>query len=268
MQKSLTGGESRLMAANGKMDVCYHVQTAVDAKNKLVAEFEVTNAGTDYNQLTPMVERTRTALGTEKLAVVADAGYDSAGDIVASMGLGAVPPVAGTDFDVCVPAEKAEVGSEVIVSHKDGRYVYVAEWNLAVCPMGKTRYPSFYRKSTKHGAYCNRDACRECGCKCTKEEIRRHQVPVAEEDFSKPCNDAGLSVKQVRIKADKRIVGQRKSIVEHPFGTIKRGMDAGYCLTRRLRKVTGEFSLTFPACNLKRVTNIPGGQKLMEYLAG
>jgi hypothetical protein len=69
---------------------------------------------------------------------------------------------------------------------------------------------------------------------------RHHQVPVAEEDFSKPCNDAGLSVKQVRIKADKEIIGQRKSIVEHPFGTIKRGMDAGYCLTRGLRKVTEE----------------------------
>ena len=42
-QKSLTDPESRLMLANGKMDVCYNVQTAVDAKNKLIAEFEVTN---------------------------------------------------------------------------------------------------------------------------------------------------------------------------------------------------------------------------------
>jgi hypothetical protein len=83
-QKSLSDEESRLMAANGKMDVCYHVQTAVDAKNKLVAEFEVTNAGTDHNQLTPMAERTKTALGTEKLTVVADAGYNSVRDLVDS----------------------------------------------------------------------------------------------------------------------------------------------------------------------------------------
>jgi hypothetical protein len=91
---------------------------------------------------------------------------------------------------------------------------------------------------------------------------------MAEEDFSKSYNDTGLSVKQVRIKADKGIVGQRKSIVEHPFGTIKRGMDAGYCLTRGIRTVTGEFSLTFLAYNLKRVINILGCQKLMECLAG
>jgi hypothetical protein len=69
--------------------------------------------------------------------------------------------------------------------------------------MGKTPYPSFYKKSAEHGVYCNREACKECGCKRAKEEIRRHQVPVAEEDFSKPRNDEGLSVKQVRIKADK-----------------------------------------------------------------
>ena len=31
-QKSLTDPESRLMLANGKMDVCYNVQTAVDEK--------------------------------------------------------------------------------------------------------------------------------------------------------------------------------------------------------------------------------------------
>jgi hypothetical protein len=85
-------------------------------------------------------------------------------------------------------------------------------------------------------------------------------VPVEEEDFSKSYNDTGLSVKQVRIKADKKIVRQQKSIVEHPFGTIKCGMDAGYCLTRRLRTVTGKFSLTFPAYNLKRVINISGSQ--------
>jgi hypothetical protein len=67
--------------------------------------------------------------------------------------------------------------------------------------MEKTPYPSFYRKSIKRGMYCTREACKGYGCKCTKEGILRHQVPMAEEDFSKPCNDVGLSVKQMRIKA-------------------------------------------------------------------
>jgi len=50
--------------------------------------------------------------------------------------------------------------------------------------------------------------------------------------------------------------------VEHPFGTVKRAMDAGYCLTKGLRNVTGEFSLSFLAYNIKRAVNILGGARL------
>jgi hypothetical protein len=266
-QKSLTDADSRLMVANGKMEVCYNVQTVVDAKNKLVVEFEVTNEGTDTNQITPMVERTKAIWGTDTVTVVADAGYDSVQDIVESMAHGATPHIAGTDFDVCVPAE--EPPSTVVVSHKDGRCVYIAGRNIVLCPMGNILYPGFYKKSIQQGVFYNRKACKICACKCTTEKRgRRHQVPMVEEDFSKTSTDAGLCVKQIRIKPDKWIMGQRKSIVEHPFGTIKRSMDAAYCLTRGLRNVAGEFSLTFLAYNLKRVITILGSKKLMECLTG
>jgi hypothetical protein len=135
--------------------------------------------------------------------------------------------------------------------------------------MGKTLYPSFYKNATGQGVFSNREVCKTCGCTCTKEKRgRRHQVSMAEEDFSKVYDDTGLSVKQMRIRPDKGIIKQRKSIVEHPFGTIKRGMEAGYCLTRGLRNVAGEFSLTFLAYNIKRVINILGCKNLLAYLAG
>jgi transposase len=70
----------------------------------------------------------------------------------------------------------------------------------------------------------------------------------------------------VHIKAEKEIVAQRKSIVEHPFGTIKRNMDAGYCLLKGKAKVTAEFSLICLAYNLKRVINILGSKKLIDYI--
>jgi hypothetical protein len=239
----------------------------VDAKNKLVVEFEVTNEGNDKNQITPMAERTKSVLGTEAVTVVADTGYDSVQDIVESMAQGVEPHIAGTDFDVCVPTD--EPPSSVVVSQKDGRCVYVAGRNLVLCPMGKTLYPGFYKKATGQGVLFNREACKSCTCKCTTEARgRRQQVPMTEEDFSHFYNDADLFIKQMRIKPDKGIIRQRKSIVEHPFGTIKRGMDAGYCLTRGLRNVAGEFSLTFLAYNVKRIINILGCKNLMVYLAG
>jgi len=77
-------------------------------------------------------------------------------------------------------------------------------------------------------------------------------------------DDKDITVKQVHIKPDKEIYRQRKSLCEHPFGTVKRSMDGGYCLTKGKRNVTGEFALIFLAYNLKRVINILGTKKLVE----
>jgi len=62
-------------------------------------------------------------------------------------------------------------------------------------------------------------------------------------------------------------MGQRKGMVEHPFGTMKRGMEAGSFLTRGLASVRAEFSLSVVAYNLKRMINILGVPRLMEALA-
>ena len=50
--------------------------------------------------------------------------------------------------------------------------------------------------------------------------------------------------------------------MEHPFGTVKRAMDSGYCLTKGLRNVAREFSLSFLAYNIKCEVNILGGARL------
>jgi hypothetical protein len=49
---------------------------------------------------------------------------------------------------------------------------------------------------------------------------------------------------------------KKKELVEHPFGTMKRGWDQGYFLMRGLEKVRTEFSLTVLADNLRRVLNL------------
>lgn len=266
-QKSLTDSESRLMMANGKLDVCYNVQTAVDAKHCLIAAYEVTNDGNDKNHLTPTAEAAREVLGAEKLSVVADTGYDSVQDIVAGMKAGLDMHVAGTDYDICVPAEGEEAEQE-IVGHKDGRCVYDGERNIVLCPMGKALYPAYYLPGERRGVFANREACAGCVCRCAKESRgRRHKVAMAESAFSKSYNEEGLTVRQLRIKGDRGLVKERKSIVEHPFGTIKRAMDAGYCLTKGKQKTSGEFALAFLAYNIKRAIAILGTGTLLKAIA-
>jgi len=268
-QKSLTDPESRLMHSNGKKDVCYNVQTAVDAKNKMIVEFEVSNQCNDKNFITPMAVKTQQLLETENISAVADAGYESIQDILSAMSHGVDVHVAGTNFDICLPADDVEQTD--ISTHKDGRCVYIAERNISLCPMGKVLYPTSIKKNKGRmvGVYYNYEACQQCMCKCTKDARGRfcHLVPMEKKDFSKEYNDKNLIVKQIRIAAKKEVIRQRKSIVEHPFGTIKRGMEAGCCLTKGLRNVNGEFSLTFLAYNLKRAINILGCKKLISGMA-
>ena len=270
-QKSLTDGDSRLMTTNSqKMDVCYNVQTAVDAKNKLIVEFEVSNQGNDKNFITPMAKSSQELLGTQKVAVAADARYESIGNILDARSQGVDVHIAGTDFDICVPAKEGEAAD--ISSHHEGRCVYIAERNIALCPMGNALYPAYHamhKQKGPRGVFYSYRACKRYACKRTTDARGRFQykIPMAKEDFSKEHNDRSLLIKQVRIKPDKEIVRQRKSIVEHPFGTVKRSMDSGYCLTKRLGNALGEFSLAFLAYNLKRAINILGYGKLIESMA-
>ena len=74
------------------------------------------------------------------------------------------------------------------------------------------------------------------------------------------------------LKAVERLIEalpaeKRKALAEHPFGTMKRGMEQGYFLLKGLAKVRGEFSLTVLAYNLKRVFNIVGVPRLVAALA-
>jgi transposase len=265
-QKSLTDSESRLMPANGRMDVCYNVQVAVDAKNKLIAGFEVTNKTNDVNQITPMAEQVKETLEVETIKVTADEGYSGASDIAAAIQIGVEPHIAGTDYDICIPAEGG--GQIEITKHAKGRCVYVRDRNIAVCPMGKTLYPKYYKKSSGQAIFHNTVVCKTCTCRCTAEARGlRYEVVMAKGEFKTDYNDKGLFVKQIHVKPKKEIYVQRKSLAEHPFGTVKRAMDGGYCLTKGKRKTTGEFALIFLAYNIKRVINILGGKDLIELIA-
>jgi Transposase DDE domain len=66
-----------------------------------------------------------------------------------------------------------------------------------------------------------------------------------------------------RLKAHPEYRMERSSLVEHPFGTLKRGMNQGYFLLKGLEKVRGEFSLSTLAYNLKRVFNLLRVEKLI-----
>jgi len=92
-QISLTDPDSRAMAAHTHVAVGYNVQVAVDTKNKLIVEQQVTNQVVDMGLLTETAEPAKETLGVETIDVVADKGYFKIEDIEACEKAGMMPYV-------------------------------------------------------------------------------------------------------------------------------------------------------------------------------
>jgi ribosomal protein L14E/L6E/L27E len=82
-QVSLTDPDARSMKTRGTGVVGYNVRTAVDTKHHLIVAHEVTNNGTDRDQLTSMAKLARTEMGVDKLTAIADRGYYKSEEILA-----------------------------------------------------------------------------------------------------------------------------------------------------------------------------------------
>jgi transposase len=251
-QVSLVDPDARSMASQGKGTgiVGYNVQTAVDTKNHLIVTHEVTNVGSDRQQLKKMADAAREALGTEKLTAIADRGYYNGEQIKACDDAGIVP---------LIPK------SFTSNSRADGRYdksdfVYVRRRDAYRCPAGEYAIRRF--TSIEHGMAISKywsSACPRCALrsKCTTSEYRR---------IGRWEHEQVLDKMQARLDRNPSRMQLRRQTAEHPFGTIKSWMGATHFLCRTLPKVSAEMSLHVLAYNLKRVMRILGTGALLEAL--
>ncbi len=79
---STTDPDARLMCNNNNnVDVSYNVQTTVDAKYKLIADFRVTQKPNDLGELDNMALRAKKLFGGKDFEALADKGYYKASDL-------------------------------------------------------------------------------------------------------------------------------------------------------------------------------------------
>jgi len=267
-QKSLTDPDSRRMTtAHGGSMMAYNIQSAVDNKHKLVAEFEVTNAGNDKAQLCCTTKMAMAVLEVDHITSIADTGYNVGTDIAECIMNNIEPHVSmKEDFlTFCIPTDEKE--AEEPTTYENGRLIYLKDRNVVVCPMGKCLLPTTYRKSRGVAIYASPKACNHCTKNCVNgTSAKKFERTMKIEEFSRDYNADDLYLKQVIVKRDKKLLRRRKAIVEHPFGTLKRTMDSGYCLMKGIDNVRGEFSLTFLAYNMKRAINLLGTKELIEAI--
>ena len=243
-QISLTDADARSMATSGRGSgmVGYNVQAAVDTKHHLIVAHEVTNVGTDKSQLSAMAEKTKAALETDALDVVADRGYFNSKEILACE---------EADITVTLPKPLTS-GSKAKGRFGKQDFRYVRQDDAYICPAGKRLVHRF--TNVEKGLSLRRywtGACRSCAIKdrCTTGKERR---------ITRWEHEHVLEAVERRLDEHPDKMRQRRETVEHPFGTLKCWMGSTHFQMKTLKRVGTEMALHVLAYNLKRVMNILG----------
>jgi transposase len=250
-QLSLTDPDARSMNSRGTGVVGYNVQSAVDAKHHLIIAHDVSKVGSDRRQLARMAKQAKEALDTKKLTVVADKGYYN-GDELREC----------EQNDIVAYVAKPKTSPNKARGYFDrSRFQYIREDDEYECPAGE-RLP-FRNQREEGGKQIRRywsSACGGCAIKaqCTNGRERRVRRWVHEDTLERV---------EKRLRRKPEVMLARRSLVEHPFGTMKSWTSSNHFLTKRLSGVSTETSLQILAYNMKRAINLVGARKIMEAIA-
>jgi hypothetical protein len=210
----------------------------------------VTNDTGDRDWLSPMALQAKAVLGCS-FAAVADVGYYHGEEVKTCLEAGITPYVARP-----ITSANQKLG---LFSKDD--FTYDAATDTYQCPAGERLTFRFDTVEVgRHIRYYATSACRTCPLKqqCTRNKGGRRLTRWVDEHL--------LEEMEQRVRSRPEVMKQRKQLVEHPFGTMKRWWEQGFFVMRGLEKVRTEFSLTVLAYNLRRVLNIVGIPRLMATL--
>ena len=245
-EKSLIDSDSHQMGVSNKgTEISYNVQNVVDSKEHIIVTTDVVTSPADQTQLYAMSEKMIKELNiTEDVTILADKGYWRIDDLVKCHQDEHIEAI------VAVPKEQG------IPGFRKSDFLYNPEKDEYICPMGKI----LTRWKGKSATYTNSKACKGCPNrdKCTKNKQGRQIVR----------NEAEYIIEEAveRYKEKAELYKLRQQLVEHPFGTMKRGLGFTYFLLRRLEKVKTENFLHVITYNLKRVLSIFSVPDLVERL--
>lgn len=264
-QICLTDPEARMLPVNneGMMQIAYNVQSVVDDKYCLIADFSVENQK-DVYLLSPMSASVKAELEiAHPIAMLADKGYHSGKGIHECGEMEVITYVA---FPEQTYRDRPK-------GYQKEDFRYDAESDVYICPAGKplrttgtwhekrgrqghvqARYRLYRSSYTICGACPRRDQC------LSKSDPRYRQgrtIERSEYEVSAQANRERILLQREKYK-------RRQAIVEHPFGTIKRSWGGYYTLLKGKEKIGGEMAILFTCYNLRRGINILGA----EYLIG
>lgn len=248
----LSDPEARSMrASHGGYPPSYNLQAGVDSKHHMIVEAKATNAPNDIEQLTPMHQAIGNQLGKPPQELLADSGYAALADIKHIQ--------TQTTTRCYIPENDRLVKNRPIqFSYESNRDQYRCSGGQVLEPITKNSY-----NKTKD-AYIDiyrGTACQECPLqgKCTSaaDGVRQIKVFHGAQWRDKYASQTGSRYGKSRIR-------DRKSIVEHVFGTLRYRMGQIPLVLRGLKKVQTEINLYATGYNIKRYCGLAPIKELIE----
>jgi len=260
-QISLTDPDARAVVLHRNIvNVGYNIQSSVDAKHKLLVEFDTGDVN-DTHALAPIAKLTKQTLDVGHINVLADKGYHT-----------------GEQIRQCdEDGITTYISPKALSIHQNDLYPhtmfkYNKEKDTYSCPAGSVLSSNgrWYRHSERRKGriprpyffkrYTTTD-CKTCTQrkKCTYSKHNGRYIDRSEYVDVIEANNQ-------RVNQNPEYYRKRQQIAEHMFGTLKRQRGFTHVLVRGREKVLAEVGLMFIGYNLTRCATILGVERLIKLL--
>lgn len=250
---STSDPDSRHQIVRGTItEVSYNLQTTVDAENKLLIDYKLTNQN-DKKAMGMMLRRAKSILRTTDFTALYDKGYHTGSEFCAAHRLNIKTltsiPAIGRASQAPDPRYNAE------------NFEYNPQTDTYTCPEGNTlsSNQSWYKARNYTFKQYKTKACKSCPARELCTTAKNGKIVQRSEYTSY------IEANARRVAENKQLYKQRQALVEHPFGTIKRQWGFDHIITKRTIEVaSADAGLITLAYNLKRLFNL-GVKMRPEY---
>ena len=249
-QYNRTDPDASLMKKPAHNLMAYNAQIVVDAKYKFIVATDISTIGTDRNQLYKMAKETKENLEVDRLEIVADTGYYSSKEF---------KKCDDDKINAIVPKGNMQQAQKDKGKYTRDEFIYDKEKDCYICPnneqLKKKPAPQIKNDKINFVYTGTSKICKACPLKdkCIPDKTAAKRIYRWEYE-----EVVEQHAKKMQTQEAKDIVKKRGSIVEHPFGTIKRTLGWDHYLVRGKEKVAGENALIMFTYNFKRLLNLIG----------
>ncbi len=259
VQVSTSDPDSRqLITRNNITEVGYNVQSTVDAKHNIPADYKVTNEN-DSKAMGGMLRRANVIIGHTDFTALYDKGYHTGSELKTACTMGINPMVAIPGVSSFAPDH----------NYNYDKFIYDENKDQYTCPQGQTLTTNgnWYKRHTGRSSYqvkhYKTNTCQTCPVKdlCTKNANGRL---LERSEYA-----TYIEQNKSNIENDPTLYKRRQAIVEHPYGVIKRQWGFYYIMTKKsIKRASADVGMMFTAFNLRRLINIIGKNEFKKYLEG